>query len=155
MDETTRQIIDRITIQYDQPTEVRPNKVCTVYYDCTLLTPNELSRLSALALGGANINYDLIIPVSDYSILFAAAIAGSHPVTILKNKEVIGLNPKNKKILLVADVIHSGKEITQGINRVNGLGGDIVALACIIDRSNGNFKYGQLPLFSALQTNLL
>ena len=44
---------------------------------------------------------------------------------------------KNKKILIVEDVITTGKSSLECSNIIQKMGGKIVGYACIIDRSNG------------------
>ena len=45
---------------------------------------------------------------------------------------------KNQKVLIVEDVITTGKSSLECSKLVNILGGTIVGYACLIDRSNGN-----------------
>ena len=45
---------------------------------------------------------------------------------------------KNQKVLIVEDVITTGKSSLECSKLVNFLGGTIVGYACLIDRSNGN-----------------
>jgi len=51
MDETTKAVIERIAIRYDQPTKIPSGDLATVFYDCFQLSPSELARLAADAIG--------------------------------------------------------------------------------------------------------
>lgn len=156
MDETTRFIIDRITKKFDAPTKIREGKICSVYYDCTELTPNELSRLGALAIGDGIEDYQVVVPVSKYAILYAGAVAGSKPVSFFNDSNnIIGVDLLDKKVLLVSDVVHTGSEMLKVQNLVNENGGKVSAFLCIVDRSNGEFSYKGKKMYSALTTDLI
>jgi orotate phosphoribosyltransferase len=54
-----------------------------------------------------------------------------------------------EKILVVEDVITKGGRVQETIDIVHGLGGYIVGVAAIVDRSNGAVKFG-VPFLSLL-----
>ncbi|MCX5577351.1 orotate phosphoribosyltransferase [Kaistia terrae] len=55
--------------------------------------------------------------------------------------------PANAKILVVEDIVSTGLSIRETIAALRGIGGDVVAAACLIDRSDGEADVG-IPLIS-------
>ena len=87
MDETTKGIIERIAIRFPKPTRIPSGQVCSVFYDCYQLTPNDLARLSAFAVGHLDHDaFDVAVGVAYSGILFAASVAGGRKVAILQGK---------------------------------------------------------------------
>lgn len=151
MDETTRNIIEKITINYSEPQEIRPKKFTKTYYDCSQLSINDLNRLAASAFGETKPEFEIAVPVNVYSILFAGALAHGHAVSILESTgKIYGPSIKNRKIILVSDVVHEGHEFIRAKKIVEELDAEIVGFVCIVDRSSGQVQ----PLFSAFQTDL-
>ena len=60
---------------------------------------------------------------------------------------------KNQKVLIVEDVITTGKSSLECSKLVNFLGGTIVGYACLIDRSNGNSSIKE-KIVSQVQLNI-
>ena len=60
---------------------------------------------------------------------------------------------KNQKVLIVEDVITTGKSSLECSKLVNFLGGIIVGYACLIDRSNGNSSIKE-KIVSQVQLNI-
>lgn len=156
MDETTRGIINRITIKFPQPSRIWTGQVCTTYFDCFQLSPNDLARLAAEAVGHLDKDtFDVAVGVAYSGILFAAAIAGGELVGILREDGTLyGPDVKNKRVVVVDDVVHRGKRIGEAAEKVIGEGGKIVGMACIVDRSEGKFDFNGIPLWSAYQTGM-
>lgn len=152
MDETTRAIIERITKSSAAPQPLPGGYQGKVFYDCSQLTQAELSRLAAHALSGEEVpEYDIVIGMAYRGIAYAAAMASGKPLGILEAESgYTGFSPKNARVLLVDDIVFHGNRIHRGVERVTSLGGEVVACACIIDRTQGGGIPG-LPLFSACQ----
>jgi len=55
--------------------------------------------------------------------------------------------PANAKILVVEDIVSTGLSIRETITAIRAIGGDVVAAACLIDRSDGEAEVG-VPLIS-------
>lgn len=55
--------------------------------------------------------------------------------------------PANARILVVEDIVSTGLSIRETIAALRGIGGDVVAAACLIDRSDGEADVG-IPLIS-------
>ena len=154
MDETTKTIIDRITIRHLKPVTLPRGERCTLFYDCIQLTPNDLARLAADATGDLpESTFEIAIGLAYAGIYFAAAVAGGAKVGILTaDGRLAGPDVRGKKIVLVDDVVHTGGSLQRAEQIVRDAGGKVVGYACIIDRSNGKFGSTGTPLWSAYQT---
>lgn len=157
MDETTREIIKNITIRYQSEQSLPGGHSGCVYYDCPQLTPSQLSRLAASAMWeDEHIEFDVVVGLAYRGIFFASAIAAGKPAAILQaDGGVYGPALKDKRVILVDDVIVAGETILKSKAQVEALGARVVALACIIDRSNGiSGRELGCPLISAFRTIL-
>jgi orotate phosphoribosyltransferase len=157
MDETTKTLIDSITVKYGKPTKMADGRMCSIFYDCARLSPNELARLSAEATGHlAEDTFDVAVGIAYNGILFAASIAGGRQVAILQvDGKFSGPDLKGCKVVVVDDVVHSGNRMLEAAKKITAAGGKVVGFACIIDRSDGKFGSSAQPLWSAFQTNML
>ena len=156
MDETTDSIIERITIHSDKPMRLGNGEYSTTFYDCIQLSPNELARLAALAVGALPENqFDLAVGIAYSGILFAAAVAGGKQVAILDHEyKIQGPDIHGKRIILVDDVIHHGSRIKLALDAVSHLGALIVGVACIIQRQSDKSHSLKVPLWSACQVSI-
>jgi orotate phosphoribosyltransferase len=164
MDETTKKVIDRISVVYPKPTKIPTGQVCSVFYDCFQLSPSDLARLAAEAVGDIDHDsFDVVVGLAYSGILFAAAVAGGKKVAILqKDGQLFGPALKGLRVVIADDVVHSGGRIREAAAKVVAAGGTVVGCACIIDRSGGKFQSGiasdekgeTKPLWSAFQTGL-
>lgn len=154
MDETTTSIIERITIRSDKPMRLLNGEYSSIFYDCIQLTPNDLARLAAESVGELpESTFDLAIGIAYSGILFAAAVAGGKQVAILDHEHTIqGPSIEGKKVILVDDVVHTGKRIARAIEAVTRFGGELVGVACIVHRQGDQSVGLTLPVWSALQS---
>ena len=157
MDETTKAVIERITCNYSKPQTLPSGHESSVYYDCSRLTPNELARLAAEAIGHLPEDaFDVTLGIAYQGILFAAALAGGREVSILQTDgQISGGELRGKKVIVVDDVVSSGRRLLEAEKKVLASGANVVGYACIIDRSDGAFGSKERPLWSAFQTNML
>ncbi len=155
MDDTTREIIDRITVKFDELTTIRSGHKCHVYYDCIQLSPSELARLAASAAGHLSEHaFDMVVGMANYGIFYAAALAGGKMVGILqKDGQFYGPSVKGKKVILADDVVASGSDMRKALKAIEAQGAEVVGFACIVDRSDGKADLSR-PLWSAFQTNM-
>ena len=58
---------------------------------------------------------------------------------------------KGQKVLIAEDVVTTGKSSYEAIKAVEDNGGEVVAIACIVDRSSGDIKY---PIYSGVKLNI-
>ncbi len=56
-----------------------------------------------------------------------------------------------EKVLIVDDILTTGGSISQVINAVRELGGNIIGLAVLVDRSEKRVDFGGIPFFSCLR----
>lgn len=154
MDETTSSVIKKITIKYPDPQSIYSgHKVC-VYYDCLKLTPNELVRLAADAMGDLKSeDFDLALGIAYHGINYANAVAGGREVAILQADNIIcGPDLKGKKVVIVDDVVHSGRKMLSAEKIAVAAGANVIGYACIVDRSENKLTNLSKPLWSAYQT---
>jgi orotate phosphoribosyltransferase len=55
--------------------------------------------------------------------------------------------PENARIIVVEDIVSTGLSIRETISAIRNIGGNVVAAACLIDRSDGEAEVG-VPLIS-------
>jgi orotate phosphoribosyltransferase len=55
--------------------------------------------------------------------------------------------PKDARIIVVEDIVSTGLSIRETISAIRNIGGNVVAAACLIDRSDGEAEVG-VPLIS-------
>ena len=61
---------------------------------------------------------------------------------------------KGEKIIVAEDVVTEGGRVKQTIDLVKSLGGDVVAVAVITDRSGGKASFDGIPFFSLIKLEL-
>lgn len=156
MDETTKTIIESITVRFPVPTKIHSGHNCKVFYDCFQLSPNELARLAAQAVGHLKPDeFDIAVGLAYSGILFASAIAGGRKVAIIqKDSALFGPSVAGRKVVLVDDVVNSGSRLVRGTRILEQAGADIVGYACIVDRSAGKLNTTGKPAWSAYQTEM-
>jgi orotate phosphoribosyltransferase len=160
MDDTTKASIDRIAIRFDRPTRIPSGQVASVFYDCYQLTPSELARLAADAIGDLEHEvFDIAVGLAYSGILFAAAVSGGRRVAILqKDGKIFGPDLKGRRVVVVDDVVHTGKHLIDAAEKIRAEGGNVVGYVCIIDRSGGALSEDgsplKAPLWSAFQSDM-
>lgn len=153
MDETTKEIIAKITRKYAEPQPLPSGHKVSVFYDCLQLSPNDLARLAAAATGDLpQSSFDIAVGLAYTGIFFAFAIAGGRQVGILQVDQVIlGPDLRGRKVILVDDVICTGSRIFKAEDTITRAGASVVAYACVVNRSTGKLNK---PLYSAFSTEL-
>jgi orotate phosphoribosyltransferase len=164
MDETTKNIINTISVVYPKPTQIPTGQLCAVFYDCFQLSPSDLARLAAEAVGDVDHDtFDIVVGLAYSGILFAASVAGGKKVGILqKDGQLFGPSLAGFRVIIADDVVHSGGRMREAAAKVAAAGGKVIGFACIVDRSNGRFQEGLpsenkgelRPLWSAFQTDM-
>ena len=156
VDETTRAIIERITIRYSEPRAIRGGHTCRVFYDCSLLSPNDLARLAAEAAGHLEEStFGMVVGLAYSGVFLAAAVAGGRQVGILETDgKLYGPPVKGKRLLISDDVVYSGSHLLKADQILTAAGAEVVGYVCIVDRSEGQEPPLAKPLWSALRTAL-
>jgi len=157
MDETTRAVLEKITVRYDQEVQLPSGHRSKVFYDCARLSSSDLARLAAQAVGGLEQKFfDLALGIAYSGILFAVAIGSSEEVAILQaDKKLYGPSLRDKKVIVVIDVVVSGRQLEEAAIIAEQHGAKVVGYACIVDRSDGKVGSPNLPLFSACSSSLM
>ncbi|MBX7138380.1 MAG: hypothetical protein K1X83_10375 [Oligoflexia bacterium] len=156
MDDTTRALIEKITIRYPEPRPILGGHTSNIFFDCNKLSPNDLARLAAEATGHLDHDaFDIAVGLAYNGIFFAAAVAGGRGIAILQTDgKVFGPDLKAKRIVIASDVVMDGKQIEQAAQLLAKLGAKVVGFACIVDRSGGRVGAPSTPLWSAVQAPL-
>ena len=157
MDDTTKALIDSITVRFDKPATITGGHVCTVFYDTLKLSPNDLARLAAQAVGHLpNDAFDIALGMAYDGIFFSAAVAGGRLGAILQtDQKIYGPAMKGRKVIVVGNVVLTGQHMYRAQELIEQQGGKCIGYACIIDRSNGTIGSAKRPLWSAYQTEMV
>ncbi len=161
MDETTKAIIERVSIRFPKPSRIPSGQMCSMFFDCFQLTPSDHARLAADAVGHLDHDaFDIVVGIAYSGILYSAAVAGGRKVVILqKDGRFFGPDLRGQRVVIADDVVFSGRHMMEAAEKVRAEGGNVVGYACIIDRSGGRFSgdtggdFGN-PLWSAFQTGM-
>lgn len=154
MDETTRALIERITVRHVTPQPLPDGRLSEVFFDCARLSPNDLSRLAALAVGDLGEDgFDAVVGIAYSGILFAAAVAGGKQVLILKHDGTLwGGSPQGLRILVVDDIMYTRRHAAEAVDNLTAQGSKVVGAVCIIDRADDDGSLaGAIPVYSAFQ----
>jgi orotate phosphoribosyltransferase len=156
MDDTTKVIIDRIAIRFPRPTRIPSGHICSVFYDTYQLTPSELARLAADATGHLDHDlFDMVVGLAYSGILYASAVAGGRMISILqKDGKFFGPDLRGRRVMVVDDVVFTGRHLQEAAGKVEAEGGVVVGCACIIDRSGNRPDNLSYELWSAFQTEM-
>ena len=110
----------------------KPNKakeICLSLADKIKENFKSIDLIVSPAMGGVVIGYE-IGRILDKETIFAERVNGKFELRR-------GFNiKKNQKILIVEDVITTGKSSLECADMINKLNGNVIGYACIIDRSN-------------------
>ncbi|MBN8828747.1 MAG: orotate phosphoribosyltransferase [Sphingobacteriia bacterium] len=135
------------------------------YLQCArvLMNPNRAERLcKALAekikSQLSNLTIDMVVSPAMGGVVVGFELARQLNVESLFCERVDGVFnlrrgfniPKGAKILVVEDVVTTGKSSIETFECIKQNGGEVVAEACLIDRSNGKANLG-VPLISLMQ----
>lgn len=96
------------------------------------------------AMGGVIVSYELARQLGKPSI-FVEREDGE--MTLRRGFAI----EKGQKVLVTEDVVTTGKSAYEAIKVIEELGGVVVAIASIVNRSTGDIRY---PLYSAVDVNL-
>jgi len=161
MDETTKAIIERVSIRFPKPSRIPSGHMCSIFFDCFQLTPSDHARLAADAVGHLDHDaFDVAVGIAYSGILYSAAVAGGRKVVILqKDGKFFGPDLRGRKVVIVDDVVFSGNHLIEAAHKVEAEGGTVVGYACIVDRSGGKFSVESTsplkkPLWSAFQADM-
>lgn len=120
----------------------RAEKLCHELASCIIQTlgKNAIDIVASPAMGGVVVGYEMGRQLGKPAI-FCERENGEF---VLRRGFSI---EKGMKVLVVEDVVTTGKSSLEAINCIVNNGGNVVAEACLIDRSNGTANLG-IPLFA-------
>lgn len=136
------------------------------YLQCArvLMDPNRAARLCALLAGNIkqkNIAYDIVVAPAMGGVVVGYEMGRQLGCQTIFCERVDGkftlrrgfaLDP-GARVLVVEDVVTTGKSSLETFDCVAEHGGKVVAEACLVDRSNGSANLG-VPLFSLLELDV-
>ncbi len=102
--------------------------------------PNAFDLVVSPAMGGVVVGYEMGRQLGIES-LFCERVEGEF--TLRRGFSI----PQNARILVVEDVVTTGKSSRETFRCIEAHGGKVIAEACLIDRSNGTAELG-VPLIA-------
>lgn len=96
------------------------------------------------AMGGIVASYELGRQIGKPAI-FSERVDGK--MTIRRGFDI----EKGQKVLIVEDVVTTGKSSLETAEVIKSLGGEVIGIACIVDRKSSTIDY---PIFSAVELNI-
>ncbi len=96
------------------------------------------------AMGGVIVGYEMARQL-DVPAMFVERVEGQF--ALRRGFVLDAINGCKPRILMVEDIVTTGLSSREAIDAIHTAGGEVVAAACLIDRSNGTAKIG-VPLLS-------
>lgn len=106
-----------------------------------------IDTVASPAVGGVIMGYQMAMELKKPNIFFER-INGE--MTLRRGFSV----GKNQKFLVVEDVVTTGGSVREVIRLIEEMGGEVAAVASIVDRSNGKTDFGK-PYFSLLSMEIV
>ena len=107
---------------------------------------SEINLIVSPAMGGVVLGYE-VGRLLKKNTIFAERV--NNKFEFRRGFEI----PRNSKVLIVEDVITTGKSSLECSKLVENLGGEIIGYACIIDRSNGKSNIKK-KIISQIEINI-
>ena len=124
----------------------KAKKICNSLAEKIKEKYSDIDLILSPAIGGIVIGYE-IGRVLNIDTIFAERVNGDF--SLRRDFEI----KKNQKVLLVEDVITTGKSSLECSKLITKFGGIISGYACLIDRSNGKSKINQ-KIISQIEINI-
>lgn len=135
------------------------------YCQCAKLLqhPDKAEKvLSIVAEKLKNVEFDMIVGPAMGGIIVSYELArqtGKPGIFAERTDGVMSIRrgfsiEKGQKVIISEDVITTGKSSFEVVEVIKALGGEVVGLACIVDRSNGLSKELPYPVYSAITLNI-
>jgi orotate phosphoribosyltransferase len=96
------------------------------------------------AMGGVIVSYELARQMGKPGI-FSERVDGL--MTFKRGFEI----KKGQKVLISEDVVTTGKSSLETVEIIKAMGGVVIGIACIVDRSISNISF---PIYSAIKLNI-
>lgn len=126
----------------------RAERLCRALADklLNIIDKNNIDIVVSPAMGGVVVGYEMGRQLELESV-FCERVNGEF--TLRRGF----LLPNDAKVLVVEDVVTTGKSSLEAFECVRAYGGTVVAEACLIDRSNGTVDLG-VPLVSLAEVEV-
>ena len=124
----------------------RSEKLCLSLAEKISMEFNKIDLILSPAMGGVIIGYEMGRLLKKETI-FSERVDGEFKLR--RGFEII----KNSNVLIVEDVITTGKSSLECSNLINIAEANLLGFACLIDRSNGNIKINK-KIISQVQIDI-
>jgi orotate phosphoribosyltransferase len=104
---------------------------------------NEITAVVAPAMGGVIVGYELA------RVLGVDSMFVERPTGTFELRRGFRLTP-GQRVLMMEDVVTTGLSSREAIKAIEEAGGQVIAAACLVDRSNGAADVG-VPLFPLIR----
>lgn len=106
----------------------------------------EVSAVVAPAMGGVIVGYELA------RVLGVDSMFVERPTGSFELRRGFALAPR-QKVLMMEDVVTTGLSSREAIKAIEDAGGQVIAAACLVDRSNGTADIG-VPLYPLIRLDV-
>lgn len=117
----------------------------------------DLGRIDGVispAVGGILVGHE-VARALDTKCIFAEKVQGEGVDATGKPNTVLAMRrfsiAKGERLVVAEDVVTKGGRVQETIDLVKAAGGEVVAVAIMVDRSAGAVTFGDIPLFSLMQ----
>ena len=104
---------------------------------------NEITAVVAPAMGGVIVGYELA------RVLGVDSMFVERPTGTFELRRGFRLTP-GQRVLMMEDVVTTGLSSREAIKAIEEAGGQVIAAACLVDRSNGTADIG-VPLYPLIR----
>jgi orotate phosphoribosyltransferase len=123
----------------------RADRLCKAFAEKLGSLADEIDLVVSPAMGGVIVGYEVARQLGVPGI-FVERVEGKFELR--RGFEI----KQGAKVLMMEDVVTTGLSSRECIETIRGLGGDVVAAGCLIDRSGGSADVG-VPLTSLAEIN--
>jgi len=103
---------------------------------CKKLEGTEIDIVTSPAVGGIIMGYQMAKILNKPNVFFERQ---NNSMTLRRGFEI----KKGSKVLVVEDVVTTGGSVKEVIQQAESIGAEVVAVASIVDRSNGKVTFGK------------
>lgn len=117
----------------------------------------DLGRIDGVispAVGGILVGHE-VARALDTKCIFAEKVQGDGVDATDKPNTVLAMRrfsiAPGERLVVAEDVVTKGGRVQETIDLVKAAGGEVVAVALLVDRSAGKVTFGDIPMFSLMQ----